>query len=138
MTSCIHHYQLAMPVPKDKQILIKMIACGCCHTDIHAIDGDWGVKPKANLCPGHEGVGTVVQVGSNVTNFKVGDRAGMAWLYSACGVCEHCASGWETLCEHQQNSGYSVDGAYSTYAIAADSHAIRIPEGMDAFQAARK
>jgi propanol-preferring alcohol dehydrogenase len=64
--------------------------------------------------------------------------AGMAWLHSACGTCEHCASGWETLCEHQQMSGYTVDGAYSTYAIATDSHAIKIPHGMDPFQAARK
>ena len=80
----------------------------------------------------------MVEVGPNATNFKVGDTAGIAWLHFACGVCEYCVSGWETLCERQQNSGYSVDGAYSDYAIAADSHAIRIPDGMDPFQAARK
>lgn len=129
---------MARPVPKEKQILIKMSACGCCHTDIHAIDGDWAVKPKTSLCPGHEGVGVVVEVGPNVTNFKVGDMAGMAWLHSACGTCEYCTTGWETLCESQQNTGYSVDGAYSEYAIATDSHAIKVPNGMDPFQIARK
>lgn len=128
----------AIPVPKEKQILIKMCASGCCHTDIHAIDGDWGVKPKSSLVPGHEGVGTVVEVGSAVTNFKVGDLAGMAWLHSACGTCEYCISGWETLCESQQNTGYGVDGAYSSYQVAQASHAIKIPDGIDPFQAARK
>ncbi|NBC26501.1 MAG: alcohol dehydrogenase AdhP [Bacteroidetes bacterium] len=104
--------------PGDNEILVKVKASGVCHTDLHAIDGDWPVKPKLPLIPGHEGVGYVAAAGKNVTNVKEGDAVGVPWLYSACGTCEHCITGWETLCESQENAGYSVDGGYAEYVIA--------------------
>ena len=99
-----------VPVPTSGQILVRIRRSGCCHTDIHAIDGDWPVKSKLPLCPGHEGAGEVVSVGPDVTFPKIGDRVGVAWLHSACGRCEYCVNGWETLCTRQHNTGYSVDG----------------------------
>lgn len=77
-----------------------------CHTDLHAADGDWPVKPRLPFIPGHEGVGFVAAVGEGVTAVKEGDRVGVPWLYTACGHCEHCLGGWETLCHDQQNTGY--------------------------------
>lgn len=90
------------------------------------------------LIAGHEGAGVVHEVGSAVTNLKVGDRVGIPWLHSACGVCEYCVAGWETLCLSQHNTGYSVDGCFREYAIAKASHAARIPEKVSFEQAARK
>lgn len=104
--------------PGRNQILVKVIASGVCHTDLHAVEGDWPVKPKMPLIPGHEGVGYVVAVGPDVNNVKEGDAVGVPWLYSACGCCDHCITGWETLCESQQNGGYSVDGGFAEYVIA--------------------
>ncbi|MFP3608204.1 alcohol dehydrogenase catalytic domain-containing protein, partial [Paraburkholderia sp. SIMBA_053] len=79
--------------------LVRIEACGVCHTDLHAAEGDWPVKPNPPFIPGHEGVGHVVAVGAGVDFVKEGDRVGIPWLYSACGHCEHCLGGWETLCE---------------------------------------
>eukprot|EP01038_Epipyxis_sp_PR26KG_P009108 gene9108-12283_t len=125
-----------VPIPKDGELLVKIKASGVCHTDIHAVDGDWPTKSKMPLTPGHEGAGIVAAVGPNCKNFKVGDRVGIAWLHKACGNCEYCNTGWETLCDSLTNSGYSVDGAWSEYAIAADTHAIPIPESLSFEQAA--
>lgn len=116
--------------------MVQIKASGCCHTDLHAVRGDWSVKPKLPLVPGHEGVGIVAEVGEGVTNFKVGDHAGVPWLWGACGSCEFCNSGWETLCQSQNNSGYSVDGAYRQYTIAPASHAIPVPKTLSFDQAA--
>lgn len=112
-----------MPVrrPEKHEVLVKIMASGVCHTDLHATDGDWPVKPKLPLVPGHEGVGYVAAVGSEVKHLKEGDAVGVPWLYTACGFCEHCITGWETLCESQLNTGYGVDGGYAEYVIA-DSH----------------
>lgn len=111
--------EVPVPKPKEGEILVKIEACGVCHTDLHAVDGDWPVKPKKNLIPGHEGVGRVVELGHGVTHLKVGDLVGIPWLYSACGHCEYCFAGWETLCEKQENGGYSVNGGFAEYAIGA-------------------
>lgn len=118
-----------MPVkePGDDDILVKVKASGVCHTDLHAIDGDWPVKPKLPLIPGHEGVGYVAAAGKNVKNVKEGDAVGVPWLYSACGTCEHCITGWETLCEKQENAGYSVDGGYAEYVIADPRYVGHLP-----------
>ena len=89
---------LDVPTPGPGQVLVKIAASGVCHTDIHAADGDWPVKPKLPFTPGHEGVGTVAAVGTGVTLLKEGDRVGIPWLYSTCGVCEFCTSGRENLC----------------------------------------
>lgn len=128
--------QVEIPKPKANELLVKIVASGCCHTDLHAIDADWPVKSKMPLTPGHEGAGIVEQVGSQVTKYKVGDRVGIAWLHSACGQCEYCLSGWETLCTLQQNTGYGVDGCLREYAIAQESHAIPLPSAISFEQAA--
>ncbi len=111
-----------MPVrrPKGHEVLVKIMASGVCHTDLHAAEGDWPVKPKLPLVPGHEGVGYVAALGPEVKHLKEGDAEGVPWLYTACGFCEHCITGWETLCESQLNTGYGVDGGYAEY-VTADS-----------------
>ncbi len=87
-----------------------MIASGVCHTDLHAADGDWPVRPTLPFIPGHEGVGFVAALGAGVKGVKEGDRVGVPWLHTACGHCEHCITGWETLCDEQQMTGYTVSG----------------------------
>lgn len=120
-----------VPTPGPGQVLVKLIASGVCHTDLHAAEGDWPVKPSPPFVPGHEGVGEVVAVGEGVTSLAVGDRVGNAWLWSACGDCEFCRTGWETLCEAQQNGGYSVDGSFGEYMLVDAEFAPRIPDGAD-------
>lgn len=109
-----------MPVPDvgRGQILVKVAACGVCHTDLHAANGDWPVKPQLPFVPGHEGVGHVAAVGAGVKGIREGDRVGVPWLHTACGCCEHCLTGWETLCDHQQMTGYTVNGSYAEYVLA--------------------
>jgi propanol-preferring alcohol dehydrogenase len=127
-----------MPVkrPGNYQILVKVGASGVCHTDLHAADGDWPVKPKLPLIPGHEGIGYVAAVGPEVTNVKEGDIVGVPWLYSACGCCDYCTTGWETLCETQQNGGYSVDGGYAEYVVADARYVAHLPAGTDMIEMA--
>lgn len=128
--------ELPVPVPGPNQILIRTEACGVCHTDLHAADGDWPVKPGLPFVPGHEGVGKVVEVGEGVESFKKGDRAGVAWLFSACGECEWCITGWETLCPRAQYGGYSVNGAFAEYVVADARYAAHIPDGLTSLAAA--
>jgi propanol-preferring alcohol dehydrogenase len=123
--------ELPVKEPQIHQILVKVIASGVCHTDLHAASGDWPVKPKLPLVPGHEAIGYVAAVGPEVTNVKEGDIVGVPWLYSACGCCEYCMTGWETLCEQQQNGGYSVDGGYAEYVIADARYVGRFPFGIN-------
>nr|WP_322623848.1 alcohol dehydrogenase AdhP [uncultured Flavobacterium sp.] len=119
--------EVPVKMPGTNEVLVKVIASGVCHTDLHAVDGDWPVKPKMPLIPGHEGVGYVVAVGPGVKNVKEGDAVGVPWLYSACGGCEHCITGWETLCETQQNGGYSVDGGFAEYVVADARYVGHLP-----------
>ncbi|MDN3483306.1 alcohol dehydrogenase AdhP [Arthrobacter sp. APC 3897] len=123
--------ETAVPEPGPGQVLVKLVTTGVCHTDLHAAQGDWPVKPAPPFIPGHEGVGEVVAVGEGVTDISVGDMVGNAWLWSACGVCEYCRTGWETLCEQQQNGGYSVNGSFGEYMLVDAKFAARIPEGAD-------
>ncbi|MEQ6899823.1 alcohol dehydrogenase AdhP [Nocardioides sp. YIM 152588] len=125
-----------IPEPDPGQVLVRLEACGLCHTDIHAAHGDWPVKPTPPFVPGHEGVGVVTAVGDGVTSRSVGQRVAIAWLGEACGHCDHCVSGWETLCEAQQNSGYSVDGGWAEYAVAAADYAVPVPDGVSSLDAA--
>jgi len=126
----------AIPEPGDGQILVKIEASGLCHTDMHAANGDWPVKPTPPFVPGHEGVGIVQRVGRGVTRVAEGDRVAIPWLGWACGECEYCMTGWETLCERQQNSGYSVDGGWAEYALASAGYVGKVPDGMNPFEAA--
>jgi len=122
-----------MPVkrPGRNEILVKVIASGVCHTDLHAANGDWPVKPNLPLIPGHEAIGYVVALGAEVAGVKEGDIVGVPWLYSACGGCEFCLTGWETLCKTQQNGGYSVDGGYAEYVIADARYVAHLPANTD-------
>jgi propanol-preferring alcohol dehydrogenase len=123
--------QVAVKEPKENQVLIKVITSGVCHTDLHACMGDWPIKPKLPLIPGHEAIGYVVALGKGVENVKEGDIVGAPWLFSACGCCEFCITGWETLCETQQNGGYSVDGGYAEYVVADARYMARFPSGIN-------
>jgi propanol-preferring alcohol dehydrogenase len=122
--------EVEVPRPGAGQVLVRIQACGVCHTDLHAAEGDWPVKPKPPFIPGHEGVGQVAAVGSGVRHVKEGDRVGIPWLHTACRLCEHCLSGWETLCEQQQNTGYSVNGGFAEYALADADYVGRLPDGV--------
>ncbi len=126
----------SVPTPGHGQVLVKMETCGLCHTDIHAAHGDWPVKPNTPFVPGHEGVGIVAALGAGVLNLTEGDRVAIPWLGYACGACEYCASGRETLCPNQRDSGYSVDGAYAEYAVAEAAFVGRVPRALDPMDAA--
>jgi len=122
---------LPIPQPGPGEILVKVMACGVCHTDLHAVDGDWPVKPSLPFIPGHEVTGIVAKCGPDVRSLKEGDAVGVAWLHDACGSCEFCGTGWETLCEHQHNTGYSCNGGFAEYVIAVAAFAARLPQKAD-------
>lgn len=122
--------EVPVPEPGPGQALVEIMASGVCHTDLHAADGDWPVKPTLPFTPGHEGAGVVVALGSGITHLKEGDRVGIAWLHNACGHCDFCLSGWETLCLEQKNSGYSVNGSFAQYALAQADYLGRIPKNL--------
>ncbi|MFD4974897.1 zinc-dependent alcohol dehydrogenase [Streptomyces sp. NPDC058424] len=124
------------PEPGPGQVRVRVEACGLCHTDIHAAHGDWPVKPNPPFVPGHEGVGLVEKLGAGVTHLSVGQRVAMPWLGHACGRCEHCLSGWETLCEQQINTGYGCDGGYAEKMLAWADFAQPVPDGVSALDAA--
>lgn len=125
-----------IPSPGPGQVLVRLEACGLCHTDIHAIDGDWPVKPGLPFVPGHEGVGIVERLGDGVTTRKVGQRVALPWLGYACGECRYCIDGRENLCERQHNTGYSVDGGYAEYTLADARFASPVPDGVSPLDAA--
>ncbi|OAF06119.1 zinc-dependent alcohol dehydrogenase [Bradyrhizobium centrolobii] len=120
-----------VPQPGPGEVLVKVKACGVCHTDLHAASGDWPVKPVPPFIPGHEAAGIVAALGPSVKNLKVGDAVGVAWLHDACLHCEYCETGWETLCEHQHNTGYSVNGGFAEYVIASAAFAAKLPATID-------
>lgn len=124
------------PEPGRREVVVQIEASGLCHTDIHAVHGDWPVKPNLPLIPGHEGVGRVVALGEDVEHLSEGDRVALPWLGWACGRCEYCVDGWETLCPRQKNTGYSIPGSYAEYAKAHADFVGRVPEGIDPFDAA--
>src|SRR3954471_16488181 len=128
--------ELSIPAPGPGEVLVRMETSGLCHTDIHAAHGDWPVKPVPPFVPGHEGVGRVEKLGPGVTERAVGERVAIAWLGYASGHCRYCIGGWETLCESQHNSGYSVDGSLAEYAVVAAAYAVPVPAGVSPRDAA--
>jgi propanol-preferring alcohol dehydrogenase len=128
--------EVPIPEPGDNQVLIRIETCGLCHTDIHAARGDWPVKPTPPFVPGHEGVGSVETLGQGVHQRRIGDRVAIPWLGYACGECRYCITGWETLCEQQQNSGYSIDGAFAEYAVADAQYVVPVPDAVSSLDAA--
>lgn len=129
-----------IPQPGPGQVLVKIEACGLCHTDIHAARGDWPVKPKMPLVPGHEGIGTVVAAGTGASPasmpVSIGDRVALPWLAHACGHCRYCVTGWETYCPTPEYMGYTVDGSYAEFAIGYASHVVKVPDGITSLDAA--
>jgi propanol-preferring alcohol dehydrogenase len=123
--------ELPVPEPKAGEVLVQIVASGVCHTDLHAADGDWPVRPTLPFIPGHEGAGIVAALGAGVTDLKEGDAVGIAWLHDACGGCEFCRTGWETLCLKQHNSGYGVNGTFAEYAIGSAAYVGRLPSHPD-------
>ena len=131
----IERHQLRSP----EEILIKIQACGVCHSQVHGIEGDWqdiGIPPAFPTIPGHELVGEVVEVGSDVTKFKVGDRAGLTPLLSACGQCPYCMEGKEHLCDASEITGETLRGGYAEYITAPENFATKIPSSMKSEYAA--
>jgi propanol-preferring alcohol dehydrogenase len=120
-------------IKKPDEILLKIEACGVCHSQLHGIEGDWkdiGIPPTLPTVPGHEVVGKVVEIGSNVTKFKIGDRAGITPLLEACKVCQYCKEGKEQLCESSVITGESLKGGYAEYITVSEDFATKIPESM--------
>ena len=121
---------LPVPEPGPGQVLVRIETCGLCHTDIHAARGEWPVKPKDLLVPGHEGVGVVEQVGEGDLPVAVGQRVALPWLGHACGHCRYCVAGWETYCTSPSYMGYTMDGGYAEYALAWASHVVPVPDAV--------
>lgn len=124
------------PEPGPGQVLVRVETSGLCHTDIHAAHGDWPVKPKIPLIPGHEGVGRVVSTADDVDTVEVGDRVALPWLGRACGRCRWCVAGEETYCQSPAYTGYTVDGSYAEYVLGFASHVVPVPDAVSSFDAA--
>jgi propanol-preferring alcohol dehydrogenase len=122
--------QVPVPAPGPEEVLVRVLACGVCRTDLHVADGELPFPGHA-VIPGHEIVGEVVRVGSAVTRFRPGDRAGVAWLGSACGECSYCASGRENLCSRARYTGWQRDGGYAEFAVAEARFAFPLPPAAD-------
>ncbi len=124
-----------VPSPGPGEILLQVKACGVCHTDLHLAAGEWRL-PKLPLILGHEATGVVESVGAGVTNFKVGDRAGIPWIYSTCGTCEFCTSDREPLCPSIVVTGFMVDGGYAEYLKIPAAYAVAVPPELSFVDAA--
>src|SRR5579862_842187 len=123
--------EVPLPTPSRGEVLVRIHASGVCHTDLHTADGEWPVKPATPLILGHEGAGVVAAVGGDVRDLREGDRVGIAWLHDACGKCEQCVGGWESLCPMQRDSGYTLDGTFAEYALGTADYVARLPQGVD-------
>ena len=119
--------QVPIPVPGEDQVLIKIIACGICRTDLHVLDGEL-TKPKLPLIPGHEIIGTVISTGKNVQDIKENELVGVPWLGYTCGKCKYCRNGKENLCENARFTGYTLDGGYAQYTAAFSKYCFKLSE----------
>lgn len=131
--------ETARPEPGPGQILIEVVACGVCRSNLHMIEGDWvdgGVPAISPIIPGHEMTGHVAAVAPDVTNFRIGDAVGVQPLWWSCEECEFCTSGGEQLCHQRKITGEHVNGGYGQYMLANAAHSYRIPEGLDLVDAA--
>lgn len=126
--------ELPVPKPEAQEILVKISACGVCHTELDEIEGR--LKPKLPVIPGHEIVGRVESLGPEATRFKIGDRVGIAWIYSTCGKCRFCREGNENLCAEFQGTGCHADGGYAEYVAVKEDFTYPIPERLSDSQAA--
>jgi propanol-preferring alcohol dehydrogenase len=124
-----------MPIALPGEILVRVLACGVCRTDLHVVDGELP-HPEIPLVPGHEIVGVVEELGDAVSDFVVGDRVGIPWLGYSCGVCEYCVAGRENLCINARFTGYQIDGGYAEYTVADARHVLKLPDGYSDLHAA--
>src|SRR2546426_10064320 len=121
-----------LPLPAAGEILIEVAACGVCRTDLHVVDGELP-NPKLPIVPGHEIVGRVAAIGASVAGLAIGERVGVPWLGSTCGVCPYCKSGRENLCDRALFTGYTRDGGFATHIVADASYCFALPQaGEDA------
>ncbi|KAJ5665454.1 uncharacterized protein N7477_007902 [Penicillium maclennaniae] len=120
--------QIPVPKPGPDEVLVKIRYSGVCHTDLHAMNGDWPLPLKMPLVGGHEGAGVVVAKGEMARGIEIGDHAGIKWLNGSCLACEFCQTGDEPLCAGQQLSGYTVDGTFQQYAIGKAAHVSNLPK----------
>ncbi len=127
--------EVLTPLPGPDQVLVRVLACGVCRTDLHILDGELK-HPKLPLIPGHEIVGTVVMLGENVEDLVEGERIGIPWLGYTDGTCRFCLRGQENLCEHARFTGYTIDGGYADYTVADHRFCFRIPKGYGDAEAA--
>ena len=125
---------LPIPQPTTKEILVRISACGVCHTELDEIEGR--LQAKLPIILGHEIIGKVESLGSGATKFRVGDRVGIAWIYSACGKCHFCKEGYENLCDEFQGTGCQANGGYAEYTVVSEDFAYLIPERFTDYQAA--
>jgi propanol-preferring alcohol dehydrogenase len=127
--------EIDVPELRSDEVLLKVSACGICRTDLHVCEGELAVRRK-NVIPGHQIVGRVVKTGSEVKNFKIGERAGIAWLNRTCGRCVYCRKGRENLCEAADFTGWTVNGGFAEYAVAPGAFTYHLPENFSDVQAA--
>ena len=127
--------ELPEPRPGPGQLLLAVMACAVCRTDLHILDGELA-QPKLPLVPGHEIVGTVVEKGSDADRFAIGDRVGVPWLGWTCGVCDYCKSGRENLCDRARFTGYQIDGGYAELTVADQRYCFAIPAAFGDVEAA--
>lgn len=126
-------------IERPDQILLKIEACGVCHSQLHGIEGDWkeiGIPPTLPTVPGHEIVGRVIEIGRSVTKFKIGDRAGITPLLESCKKCKYCIEGNQQLCESSEITGESLKGGYSEYITVSEEFATKVPDSMKSEYAA--
>lgn len=124
----LEYVDIPIPTPLPNQILIKVHVCGICRTDLHVIDGELKY-PKLPVIPGHQIVGTVAAVGTDVSEWTIGQRVGVPWLGSSCGECDYCQASQENLCDHPGFTGYQIDGGFAEYCVADARFCFPIPEG---------
>lgn len=125
--NALEYTTMPMPYPVYGQVLVKIIACGVCRTDLHIIDGELSY-PQLPLIPGHEIVGTIIGVGPGVRRFKEGDKVGIPWLAYTCGTCRYCRSNRENLCERALFTGYTINGGYATHTVAWEQYCFHLPD----------
>ena len=123
-----------LPAPGPGEILVKVLACGVCRTDLHVVDGE--IPASYPIVPGHEIVGEVLATGRDATGFAPGQRVGIPWLGHTCGHCRYCREGQENLCETPQFTGASRDGGYATHVVADARFCFALPEGLSDLEAA--
>lgn len=122
-----------LPAPSvgENDVLIRVEACGVCRTDLHVVDGELP-NPQLPVIPGHEIVGRIIQLGSRVDTFQLGERVGVPWLGSTCGQCHYCRSGRENLCDRARFTGYQMNGGYAEQAVADSRYCFRLPDEVPA------